>query len=162
METSLLSLEHVGQRLKRSAAGARYGAASAAVVDQSVYRFLQHSLLVADDDVGSAQLQQSLKTVVSVDDPSVQVVEVGGGESAAVQLHHRTDVGRDDGNDFQDHPLGTVAGGTQRLDDFQSSDDADSLLALCVLQLGAQVCGQLVQVDGFQQLAARTLRPCPP
>ena len=73
-ESALLALQHVGQGLQRSAAGSRDGTAASAVVNQGVHRFLEHSLLVAHDDVGRAELEQSLQTVVSVDDPSVQVV----------------------------------------------------------------------------------------
>ena len=73
-ESALLALEHVGQGLQGSAAGTRDRTASAAVVDQGVDGFLQHALLVAHDDVGRAEFEQSLQTVVSVDDPSVQVV----------------------------------------------------------------------------------------
>ena len=52
---------------------------------------------------------QDVLGVVSVDDTSVQIIQIGGGETAAVQLNHRTDIRRNDRNDFQDHPLRTVA-----------------------------------------------------
>ena len=71
---------------KRQVVGAGDRAAAAAVVDQAVNCLLQHPLLVAHDDVGSAQLQQTAQTVVAVDDAAVQVIQVGGSEAAAVQL----------------------------------------------------------------------------
>jgi hypothetical protein len=72
--------------------------------------FLQHALLVAHDDVGRAQLHQPLQAVVAVDDAAVEVVEVGGREAAAVERHQRAQVGRDDRDDGEDHPLRLVAG----------------------------------------------------
>src|SRR5579862_3068470 len=59
-ETALLSLEHVGERLQRPLVGTGDDSAAAAVVEQGVDRLLQHPLLVADDDVGSAQLDEPL------------------------------------------------------------------------------------------------------
>src|SRR4051812_8294737 len=72
-EAALLALEHVGQRLQRTLIGARDGAAAAAVVEQSVDRFLKHALLVADDNVRRAQLHQPLQAVVTVDHAAIEV-----------------------------------------------------------------------------------------
>src|SRR5581483_8172616 len=57
-EAALLALQHVGQRLQRTLVGTGDDAAAAAVVEQRVHRLLQHALLVADDDVGRAQLDE--------------------------------------------------------------------------------------------------------
>ena len=103
-------------------AGARDGAAAAAVVDQRVARLLEHPLLVADDDLRRAQLQQPLEPVVAVDDAPVEVVQVGGREAAAVELHHRAQVRRDDRQHGQDHPLGPGAAAAERLDEAQPLD----------------------------------------
>ena len=85
------------------------GAAAAAVVEQRVDRLLEHALLVADDDVRRVQLHQALQPVVPVDDAPVEVVQVGGGEAAAVERHERAEIGRDHRDDLEDHPLGLVA-----------------------------------------------------
>ncbi len=95
-EPALLALEHVGQRLQLAVARAGDGATTAAVVDQRVDRFLEHPLLVAHDDLGRAELEQPLQAVVAVDHPAVQVVQIGGGEPAAIELDHRPQVGWDD------------------------------------------------------------------
>ncbi len=50
------------------------------------------------------------QTVVAVDDTPVEVVQVGGGEAAAVQRHQRAQFGRDHRHDVEDHPLRTRAG----------------------------------------------------
>ncbi len=98
------------ERLQRALVGAGDDAAAAAVVEQRVDGLLQHPLLVADDDVGRAQLDQPLQAVVAVDDAAIEVVEVGGREAAAVERHQRAQVRRDDRHDRQDHPLRLVAG----------------------------------------------------
>src|SRR5437764_11553385 len=85
-------------------AGAGDGAAAAAVVDECVDRLLEHPLLVAHDDLGRAELEQPLQAVVAVDHAAVEVVEVGGGEAAAVQLDHRAQLWRNDRQDIEHHP----------------------------------------------------------
>ena len=94
-EAALLALEHVAERLQRTLVGAGDDAATAAVVEQRVDRLLQHALLVADDDVRRAELDQALQAVVAVDDAAIEVVEVGRGEAAAVQRDERAKVRRD-------------------------------------------------------------------
>ena len=88
-EPPLLALQQIGQRLQLVVAGTGHRTAAAAVVDQRVDRLLQHPLLVANDDLGRAEVQQSLQPVVAVDHPPVQVVQVGGREATTLQLHHR-------------------------------------------------------------------------
>ena len=101
---------------------------------------------------GAFKLDQSLQTVVAVDDAAVQIVQVGGGEAAAVQLHHGAQLGGQHGQHIDDHPLGLVAGSEEGIDDFQTLDDAGLLLTGSGLQLGAQGDGQLLKVDVLQQL----------
>src|SRR5919205_1288145 len=85
-EPALLALEHVGERLQRAVARPGHGAAAAAVVEQRVDGLLEHPLLVVDDDLRGAEVEQPLQAVVAVDDAPVVVVEVGGREAPAVQL----------------------------------------------------------------------------
>ena len=75
-EAALLALEHVRDGLEGAVAGTRDGATAAAVVEQRVDGLLQHALLVVDDDLRRAEIQQPLEAVVPVDDAAVQVVEV--------------------------------------------------------------------------------------
>ncbi len=118
-EPPLLALERVGQRLERTIVRAAQHAAAAAVVEQRVDRFLQHPLLVADDDVRRLQLDQLLQPVVPVDDAAVEIVEVRRGEPAAVERHERPQLGRNDRDDVEDHPLRPVGGLPERVDDLQ-------------------------------------------
>ncbi len=127
-ETAGLTLKHIGKGFKRPVAGACHGSASSAVVNQRVNRLLQHTLLVADNDIGSAKLQKSFQTIVSVDDSSVQIIQIGGCKPAAVQLHHRTQIRRNDRNHIHNHPLRLVAGLAESLHNLQSLDDAGAFL----------------------------------
>src|SRR5690606_139874 len=77
-ETALLALEHVAEALELVIAAAADSTAAAAVVDKAIDGLLQHALLVADDDLGGAEVEQPLETVVAVDDAPVQVVQVAG------------------------------------------------------------------------------------
>ena len=121
-EATLLALEHVRDRLQRAVARACNGATTAAVVEERVYRFLQHALFVRDDDVRRTQFKQSLESGVAVDHSTVQVVEVGGREAATVQLNHRAQVRRNNRNLGQDHRCGRVAGRDEGVDDLQALD----------------------------------------
>ena len=155
-EAALLALEHVGQRLQRTVAGAGDRTAAAAVVEQRVDGLLEHALLVVDDDLGRAEVEQPLQAVVAVDDAAVQVVQVGGREAATVQLHHRTQVRRDDRDAVQHHALGAVAGLQERGDDLEALERTGLLLALAGADDLAEPLGLLVQVEGLQALLQRS------
>ena len=154
-EAALLALEHVGQGLEGPVVGAGDGAAPAAVVDEGVHRLLEHPLLIAYNDVRGVELDQPLEAVVAVDDPAVQVIQVRGGEPAAVQLDHGADLRGDDGQHIDDHPLGLVAREAESVHHLQALDDPGFLLSGGVLQLAAQLLGELLQVDLLEQLFDR-------
>src|SRR6059058_3536846 len=154
-EAALLALEHVGQRLERPVARAGHGAAAAAVVEQRVDGLLQHPLLVVDDDLRRAEVEQPLEAVVPVDDAAVEVVQVGGREAAAVQLHHRAELRRDDRDRLENHPLGAVLKLDERVDDLQALDRALLLLALRRLDRVAEEVRLRVQIEVAEQVADR-------
>ena len=154
-EAALLALEHVGQALQAMVAGAADGAAAAAVVDQRVARLLEHALLVANDDLGRAQLEQPLQAVVAVDDAAVEVVQVGRGETAAVELDHWAQVGRNNGQDGQDHPLGPVAAAPEGLDQAKPLDRLLAPLSGRGADLGMEPLAQFVELHPADQLAYR-------
>ena len=87
-EAALLALEHVGEGLEGPVGGALDDALLLRVVEEGVDGLLEHALLVADDDVGRVERHEPLEAVVAVDDAAVEVVEVAGGEAAAVELDH--------------------------------------------------------------------------
>ncbi len=155
-EAALLAPQQVGQGFEGAVSRACHGAAAAAVVNQGVHSLLQHALLVAHDDIGRTHLQHALEAVVAVDDAAIQVVQVAGGEAAAVQLHHGAQVRGNDGQHIQNHPLRAVVAGAECLNHFQALDGVGSLLALGLLVLflfdqdgdfGLQISAELIQIQ---------------
>ena len=154
-EAALLALEGLGKRLQRTSATAGDGTATAAVVEECVNRLLEHALLVVDDDRGRIEVKQALESVVTVDHATVEVVQVRRGKAAAVELHHGAQVGRDHGDDVQDHVGRVVATLEEGVDDLQA---LDGLLALLLLRViggddGAKLGGLLLEVNATEQLA---------
>src|SRR5665647_1122212 len=154
-EATLLALEHVGERFQRTVAGARDRATTTAVVEERVHSLLQHALLVVDDDLGRAEVEQSLEPVVAVDHATVKVVQVGGGEAATIELDHRPQVRRNDRNAVQDHAGRVVAGHLESSDDAQTLERAGLLLALAGRDDLAQHPGLGVEVEGVEALLQR-------
>ena len=67
-------------------------------------------------------------------------------------LDHGAQVRGQNGQNVHDHPLRAVAGDAEGLDDLQTLQDADLLLAGGLLDLGGQLSAQLIQVDLLQEL----------
>ena len=153
-EASALALDHVGERLQRTLVGAGHRLAAAAVVEQRVDGFLQHPLLVADDDVRRLELEQALQPVVPVDHAAIQVVQVGGREAAAVQRDQRAQLRRQHRQHLEDHPLGLDARLVEGLEHLEALGD---LLDLGVgagrLELVAQLLDLVRDVERLQELA---------
>ena len=154
-ESSLFTFQHIGKGFQGAVARACYRAASAAIIDQRVYCFLQHALLVSHDNIRGAQFQQARQAVIPVDNPSVQVIQVGGGEPAAVQLHHGAQIRGNHRNRIHDHPLRLIAGSAECLHYFQALDNAGALLSAGVFQPLPQFQRFLLQINSPQQLLNR-------
>ena len=103
-------------------------------------------------DLRGAELQQPLEPVVAVDDAPVEVVEVGGGEPAAVELDHGPQVGRDDRQHREDHPLGARAAAAERLDEAQSLDRLLAAHAGGGADLAVELRGEPFEVHAHDQL----------
>ena len=73
-EAALLAFQHVTKRFEFAAATAAECLTALRVVDQRVDRLLQHALLVAHNHVRRAQFEQTLETVISVNDAAIQVI----------------------------------------------------------------------------------------
>ena len=155
-EPALLAAQQSGKGLELAVGRTGQWFPAPAVVDEGVHGFLQHALFVLDDHLGRAQLDHALQAVVAVDDAAVEIVQIGRSKSAAVELHHRAQIGRNDGKHGEDHPFGTIPALAERLDDLDALDRLDPLGAggvalddrLCLLAL-------LVEVDRHQKLADR-------
>ena len=103
-ETALLALEHVGEGLERSPVGTGDDPSSPSVVEKDIHRLLQHPFFVAQDDVGGVELHEPLQPVVTVDHAAVEVVEVRGGETSAIQGHQGPQIRGQHRDDLEDHP----------------------------------------------------------
>jgi hypothetical protein len=151
-EAALLALEGVGERLERPVIGPAQDATAAAVVEEGVDGFLQHALLVADDDFGRVQVHQLLEAVVAVDDAAIEVVEVGRGEAAAVEWHEGAKLWRDHGDHVEDHPLGLVVGLAEGLDDLETLGILELLLQRSLgLHALAEFDGELLDLDALEE-----------
>src|SRR5919197_817443 len=108
---------------------------------------------------GRAEVQQPLEAVVAVDDAPVEVVEVRGGEAAAVELDHRAQLRRDHRHGLEDHHvrrvdrLAGVVGLQEGRHDLQALDRALLLLTLGGLDLLLEVLALGLQVDLLEQVA---------
>src|SRR5579864_8717784 len=152
-EAALLALERIGKRFERAVVGAAQHAAAAAVIEQRVDGFLQHALLIADDHVRRVQLDQLLQPVIAVDHAAVEIVQIGGGKTAAIQRHQRAQLGRDHRNHVQDHPLRLVARFAERFDHPQPLGELQFLLLRRLgLHLFANLFAQRLDVDLLEQL----------
>ena len=153
-EATLLTFDHVGQRLQRTLVRASDGATATAVVEQGVDRFLQHALFVAHDDVRRRQIEQALQTVVTVDHAAIQIVQIRGREAAAIQRYQRTQVRRQNRQNGQHHPLRQVAGVLEGFHQLQALGQLLDLgLGVGLRNLFTQAADLVIQVDGVQQLA---------
>ena len=75
-ETTLLSFQQIRKGFQRTVSGTGHRPSAASVVDQGVHRFLQHTFLIAHDNIRSTQLQQSLQTIIAIDDTAIQIIQV--------------------------------------------------------------------------------------
>src|SRR4029079_5585097 len=107
--------------------------------------------------LGRAGVEQPLEAVVAVDDAAVEVVEIRGRETAAVELDHRAQLRRDDRDGLEDHVLGLVVGVQEGREDLQALDRAGLLLALAVLDLVLEVLAVVLEHDAQLVLRGEAL-----
>ena len=150
-ETSGLTFQHIRQRLQCSVTRSCYRTSTTAVVDQCVNSFLKHTLLVSYDNVRCSQLKESLQTVISVDDPSVQIIQVRCSETSTIKLYHRTQIRWDNRDCCKDHPLRSVAGLAECFYNFQTLYDSRTFLSCRILQSCLKFCIFLLKVDGLKK-----------
>ena len=155
-ETTLLAFKHVGHGFQRPLVGARNSATATTVVEQGIDGFLQHTFFVADDDFRGAKLDQPLQPVITVDNTTVKIVEIGCREATTVKRHQRAQFRRNDRNDFQDHPFRTGTRLDEGFDQFQTLDELFTLgFRIGFLKINAQGHKLFFKLDGFQHLTDR-------
>jgi len=119
-EPALLAFERIGERLERPIVRPTQHTSTATVVEESIDSFLQHALFVAHDYVRRMQLDQLFQAIVAIDDAAIQVIQIAGGKSSAIERHQRTQLRRNHRNHIQNHPLRLVPGLAKTLGDAQA------------------------------------------
>ena len=89
-KSSLLTFDHVSQRFKRTVATSQYRSLTTVVVEKRIDGLLKHSFFVADDDLGSVEVNQFSQTIVSIDDTTIKIIKIGSRKVARVEQDQRT------------------------------------------------------------------------
>ena len=150
-ETSLLTLEHIGKGFQGTVSGARHGTSATTVVNQRIDGFLEHTLFIPDDDFRRAELQKTFQTIVSIDDATIEIIQIARRKAAAVQLHHRAQIRRNDGDDRQNHPFGAIAGMNEGFDFFQTANAARATLSAARIEIFFELGFELFEIDFLQK-----------
>ena len=143
-EAALLALKRVTERLERAIGLALDRGALAGVVEETVNSFLKHAFLITQDNLRGLDFYEAAKAVVANEDATIEVVEVGCGETATIQRHKGTEVGRRDRQHLHDHPLGTVDGTTRA----ESLNYLKALEGLSLALLRAVCVGTVAKLEG--------------
>ena len=149
-EPALLALEHVRDRLQRTVTRPGNRTATAPVVEQRIDGFLEHALLVVDDNLGRAEVEETLQPVVAVDDAAIEVVEVRCCEPTAVKLHHGTQIRRNDWNGIEHHPGRVIVTAEEGGYHLQALQGAGLALSLTVGDDLTQLLGLSLKVEGLE------------
>ena len=150
-ETALLTFQHVGEGLERAVARSGYRSSAAAVIDNGIHSFLEHTLFISYDDFRSTQFEKSLQTVISVDNTAIEIVQVGGSETAAIELNHWTQFRRNNRQHGENHPFRSVLGLDERFYFFQTTDAANLTLTASGSDVFLKCRFHLVKIQFFQQ-----------
>ena len=107
-EATLFAFQHIGKGFQRPLVSTRDHPTAAPVIKERINGFLKHALFVADNDVRRAQFDQTFQTVVPVDHPAIEIIEVRGCKPAAIKRDQRAQFRRNDRNNLQNHPFRTI------------------------------------------------------
>ena len=127
-----------------------------AVVEQRVDRLLQHAFFVTNNDTRSVQLDQLLETIITVNHPAIEIVQIAGCEITVFERHQRTQIRRNDRHGGHDHPLRIVAGILELFSQFQTLDDLfDLLLGARRREFFAQFADHTIGIEMADQFLRR-------
>ena len=154
-ETSGFTFQHVRKGFESSVSRSCYRTATTTIVDQRVYCFLKHTFLITNNDIRCSQFQKTFQTVVTVDDSSVQIIQVRCCKTSTIELYHRTKIWRNNRDCSHDHPLRTVSGFTERFYNFQSLDDSGTFLSSCIYQFCLELLSIFLKIDRFEKFHNR-------
>ena len=155
-ESTLLTLDHVCQRLEGTIIRTEHRSATTVVIEQGIDGVLEHPLLVSDDHLRCIEVEQLLQPVVPVDQSSIEIIEVTGGKVTTFEQYQWTEIRRNHRNRLENHPLRLVPGAYHGTDDLESTDQARSLLLRPgVVVLFLQLIEQRVQFQTIDHRADR-------
>ena len=69
---------------------------------------MKHTLFITKDDLRSLDLDELLQTVITNDNSSVEVVDVGCSKASAIERNEWAEIRRNDRDNLHYHPLRTV------------------------------------------------------
>ena len=111
---------------------------------------MEHPLFIADDNLRCSQVHEALEPVVPVNYPPIEVVQVAGGEAAAVQLDHGAELRGQYRQYGQNHVLDPVAAVAEGLHNPKAFDGLFAPLSGRGLHLVDELLPKGLQVDGPQ------------
>ena len=156
-ETSLLSFQGICQRTERSTLTSRSCCRSlsttSTVVKESINCFLKHTLFIACNNLRSTNSHQFLETIVTVDDTTIEIVQIRSSETATIQSDHRTKVRWNNRKSCWQHPFKTQSGLFKSLIHFETLEEFLGIHSF----VGSKLCFQnfqlLLYINLFQNLA---------
>ena len=154
-ETSLFTLQRVGEGFEGTVRLGLHRGGLTRVIKEGVHRLLEHTLLVTEDDIRRFDLHESFETVITDDDTTVEVVEVGSSETSTIQWYEGTELRRCHGDSLEDHPLRTVLTfrRTESLYHLQTLERLLTALRGSSLVGGStEVVRELVEVDAAEEV----------
>ena len=147
-ESTLLTFDHVRDGLERTIARTEHWSSATTVVKQRIDCLLQHSFFVADDDFWCIEIHQLLQAIISVDDASIEIVQIACGKVAALKQNEWAKLRRDHWDHIENHPLWFIGRSTNLLDQLQSLREILCfLLALCLIQFHANFCSDCMEIE---------------
>ena len=90
------------------------------IVKQRIDGFLQHAFFVTNNHVRRFQLEKIFQTIVAVDDATIEIVQIGSGETTAFERNERTQIRRNDWQNRQNHPFRTSVGSSEALNELDA------------------------------------------
>ncbi len=128
------------------------------VVEKCIYGFLKHSCFVFDDYIRCTKIHKFFQTDISVENPSVKIIEVACSKSAAAfKRNKRSQIRRKNRKDCENHVFRSFS----RTDEL--IENIDSFLQLCLLVLITAVCKFLFdfllygnKIHLFEELSQRS------
>src|SRR2546423_5986379 len=131
-KAAALAFKHVAERFQRPIASTSYRATVPSVVEQGVHGLLQHSLFVANNNVGCFEQEEIFEPIIAIDHPAIQIIQVRGGKTSAFQRNQRTQVRWNHRQHVQNHPFRTRMRTLESLDELETLGQfLANLLALC-------------------------------